>query len=60
MHIARVEGSNKGTKTTVHHIALGVDSKDQVYLISFESPSEEWEKNYEYGKPLLNYFILEI
>jgi hypothetical protein len=58
MHVVRVLGVNNGIPTIVHHLAIGMDSKDQVYLISYESPETNWESNYRYAKEMLNFFIL--
>ena len=58
MHVVRVIGNNKGVSTIVHHIIIGMDTKDQVYIISFESPEASWEKEMKHGGPMLNYFIL--
>ena len=58
MYVVRVLGDNKGTPTITHHLAIGMDSKDQVYLISYESPESEWKANYNYAREMLNFFFL--
>ena len=58
MHVARIRGTNNGVSTIVHHIAIGIDSKDAVFIILFEAPETEWEQSFASGKPMLNSFIL--
>ena len=58
MNIARVKGGNSGIKTVVHHIAIGMDDRDELYLISFEAPESEWEGYYNTAGPMLNFFLL--
>ncbi len=56
MNVAVVKMDNHGVPVTMHQIAMGLDTKDQVYLISFESPSESWKGNFAYGRQMLNLF----
>lgn len=58
MNVARVKAENAGVMTIIHHISVGMDDRDKLYLISFETPESEWEKYYETGGQILNYFIL--
>lgn len=58
MHVVRVLGDNKGTATIAHHLAIGMDSRDQVYLITYESPESEWDANYKNAREMLNFFFL--
>jgi hypothetical protein len=58
MHVARVLSDNAGTPTIVHNLAIGIDSKDEVYLIIYESPESDWEANYKQGREMLNFFFL--
>jgi hypothetical protein len=58
MNIARVKGDNSGVKTIVHHIAIGMDDRDELYLISFEAPESEWEAYYDKAGPMLNFLLL--
>ena len=57
MNIVRIRSDNSGIKTIVHHIAIGMDGKDAVYIISFEAPESEWEKLYPIAGTMLNYFL---
>jgi len=59
MHVVRVKGNNKGVSTIVHHISIGMDTKNQVYIMSYEAPEAVWEKEMQRGGPMLNYFILD-
>lgn len=58
MNVVRVRGNNNGVATIVHHIAIGMDSTDQVYLLTFEAPEIEWDEEIKKGGPMLNFFIL--
>ncbi len=58
MNVARVKSENSGVKTIVHHIAIGMDDRDELYLISFEAPESEWQAYYEKAGLMLNYIIL--
>ena len=57
MNVVRIRSDNSGIKTIVHHIAIGMDDKDAVYIISFEAPESEWEKLYPIAGTMLNYFL---
>ena len=58
MNIARVRGSNDGVSTIVHHISIGMDESDSLFLISFEAPEADWERYYPTASPMLNFFLL--
>jgi len=58
MNLVRIKGNNNGVSTIVHHIAIGMDDTDKVYLLSFEAPESQWEQMMEKGGPMLNFFIL--
>ena len=58
MNVVRIRGDINGVATIVHHIAIGIDSTDQVYLISFEAPELEWDEEIKKGGPMLHLFIL--
>jgi len=58
MNIVRIRGNNNGTKIIVHHISIGMDSTDQVYLLSFEAPESEWEEEIKKGEHMLNFSFL--
>ena len=58
MHVVRVKSSNKGVSTIAHHIVIGLDAVDKVYLLSFESPANQWEKESQQGREMLNNFLL--
>lgn len=58
MNVVRVRGNNNGVTTIVHHLAIGMDSTDQVYLLSFEAPEIEWDEEIKKGGPMLNLFVL--
>ncbi|MCP4552154.1 MAG: hypothetical protein GY834_08990 [Bacteroidetes bacterium] len=58
MNIMRIKGINNGVPTIVHHISIGMDAKDQLYLLIFEAPESEWEHETKHSSPMLNFFIL--
>jgi len=58
MNVARVKVDNAGVITITHHISIGMDDRDELYLISFEAPESEWETYYETAGKILNYIIL--
>jgi hypothetical protein len=58
MNVVRVLGNNNGVSTVLHHIAVGVDSRDVLYLVIFEAPEAEWEKLSETARVMLNFFRL--
>ena len=58
MHVVRLKTINKGVSTIVHHIVIGLDPVDKVYLLSFESPENQWEKESQQGREMLNNFLL--
>jgi hypothetical protein len=58
MNVARVRGDNNGVATIVHHIAIGNDAQDRVYLLIFEAPEREWETESKHAEPMLNAFAL--
>ena len=58
MNVARVKGDNAGVMTITHHISVGMDGRDELYLISFEAPESEWETYYKTAGQILNYIIL--
>lgn len=58
MNIVRVRSINEGASTIVHHIAIGMNAADKVYLMSFEAPESQWEAEMQKGGPMLNFFIL--
>ena len=58
MYVARIVGMNGNVRTIVHHIAVGRDDEDDVFLISFETPEDEWKPLYGIAGSMLNYFIL--
>ncbi len=57
MNIVRVKGDNNGISTIIHHIAVGFDSEDTLYLILFEAPEKEWKSQYDNARIMLNYFV---
>ena len=58
MFVARISGMNGNVRTIVHHIAVGMDDEDEVFLIWFEAPADEWNLLKGVGRPILNYFLL--
>lgn len=58
MNVVRVMGDNNGVTTIVHHIAIGDDARDRVYLLIFEAPEREWESESKNAEPMLNLFAL--
>ena len=58
MNIVRVKSDNEGVPTIVHNISIGMDSSDEVYILSFEAPESEWDIAMTYGSPMLNFFFL--
>ena len=58
MHVVRLKTINKGVSTIVHHIVIGLDPVDKVYLLSFESPENQWEMESQQGREMLNNFLL--
>lgn len=58
MNVVRLRRDNKGVSTIAHHIAIGQDTADKVYILSFESPENQWELESQKGREMLNNFIL--
>jgi len=58
MNVARVKAENAGVETIVHHISVGMDKRDELYLISFEAPASEWDSLNQMAGQLFSYFIL--
>ncbi len=58
MNLARVVSLNGDVRTVVHHISIGWDERDEVFLIIAEAPEAEWDANYHFLGPMLNYFLL--
>lgn len=56
MNILRVKLSD--SDIIVHYIIIGMDSRDQVYIIMFESPENLWEQDRQHGVQMLDLFIL--
>jgi hypothetical protein len=58
MNVARVKGDNAGVETIAHHIAIGMDDSDELYLISFQAPASEWDAYNDTAGQMFNYFLL--
>ena len=58
-HVARVYGKKDGVRTIVHHVAIGIDARDMVFLISFEAPEDEWQALDPIARELFGQFLLE-
>lgn len=58
-HVARVFGERNGVRTIAHHIAIGIDAKDMVFLISFEAPESQWQSLEPMAREMLNQFYLD-
>ncbi|WP_283132574.1 hypothetical protein [Enterovibrio norvegicus] len=58
MHVVRLLSNNSGKATIVHYLAIGMDSRDQLYLIIYESPEPEWGANENNAREMLNLFFL--
>jgi len=58
MNVARVKGDNAGVATITHHIAIGMDDRDELYLVSFQAPESEWEAYNDTAGQMFNYFLL--
>ncbi len=58
MHVVRLLSNNSGKATIVHYLAIGMDSRDQLYLIAYESPEPEWRANENNAREMLNLFFL--
>ena len=48
-----------GVRTIVHHVAIGIDARDMVFLISFEAPEDEWQALDPIARELFGQFLLE-
>ena len=60
MYVARVaEQRERLGRVIVHHSVIGVDSRDMVFLISFEAPAIEWPMLEDTARKLLGQFILD-
>lgn len=59
MHVVRILSDNAGVPTVIHYLSFGLDSKDQMYVINFESPESEWEANYQEASVMLNIFLID-
>ncbi|MGB5584318.1 MAG: hypothetical protein WBO93_12080 [Gammaproteobacteria bacterium] len=58
MNVARVIEDKAGVRTMTHHIAIGMDDRDELYLVSFEAPESEWAAYDAIAGQMFNYFIL--
>lgn len=43
----------------MHHVLLANNKKDILYMILFESPESQWNKNYRIGKIILENMIID-
>jgi hypothetical protein len=58
MNVARVKGDNAGVTTIAHHIAVGMDERDELYMISFQAPESEWDTYNHIAGQMFSYFLL--
>ena len=58
MNVARVKGDNAGVTTIAHHIAVGMDQRDEMYMISFQAPESEWDAYNDIAGQMFSYFLL--
>ncbi|HXA48083.1 MAG TPA: hypothetical protein VNW52_10675, partial [Burkholderiaceae bacterium] len=58
MNVLRIKVTKNDGNVVVHYIAIGDDSKNIFYLISFESSERDWDEQIKIGTPMLNFFAL--
>ncbi|MDJ0610673.1 MAG: hypothetical protein QNJ67_16985 [Kiloniellales bacterium] len=58
MYFSRVRGNNGEKNTIIHYLSIGMDSSDTWTMILFEAPEEDWEKEFDKGRVMLNLFFL--
>ena len=60
MYVARIAEQREAVgRVIVHYSVIGVDSRDMVFLISFEAPAIEWNMLEDTARELLGQFILD-